>query len=53
MGSSVPSGGNSLFLDGHVGWRKYRTPVPTIAEPSRNTIMMMYNTNDRDVRFWY
>jgi prepilin-type N-terminal cleavage/methylation domain-containing protein/prepilin-type processing-associated H-X9-DG protein len=53
MGSSVPSGANSLFLDGHVGWRRYRKPVLTTGVPNRNTVVMMYNTNDRDVRFWY
>jgi prepilin-type N-terminal cleavage/methylation domain-containing protein/prepilin-type processing-associated H-X9-DG protein len=53
MDKSKPSGGNILFLDCHVGWRRYRLPIPTQATPGRNNMLIMYNTNDRDVRFWF
>jgi prepilin-type processing-associated H-X9-DG protein len=41
MEKSVPAGGNILFLDGHVSWRKFRDMKP------------WYNTNNRDIRFWF
>ena len=41
MTSSRPAGGNILFLDGHVGWRTFRT------------MLSRYNTGDRDIRFWF
>ena len=53
MDKTFPSGGNVLFLDSHVGWRRYRRPVLTQVVPGRNSIMMMYQPLDRDVRFWF
>jgi prepilin-type processing-associated H-X9-DG protein len=53
MGKGVPSGGNIVFLDGHAAWRKYRAPVLTTGVPGRSTLVMMYNTLDRDMRWWY
>ena len=53
MDKRTPGGSNILFLDGHAGWRRYRTPVLTTPVPGRNTIVMMYQPQDRDVRFWY
>jgi prepilin-type N-terminal cleavage/methylation domain-containing protein/prepilin-type processing-associated H-X9-DG protein len=36
-----PAGGNILFLDGHTAWRQFRL------------MQCWYNTNNRDVRFWF
>jgi len=41
MQNSRPTGGNILFVDGHVAWRRFRD------------MRDCYLTNDRDVRFWY
>jgi len=39
--SKRAAGGNILFLDGHVAWRK-------LIEMKER-----YNTDDRNVRFWF
>lgn len=36
-----PAGGNILFLDGHAGWRPFKQ------------MQCRYNTNNRDIRFWF
>jgi len=41
MEKSRPAGGNILFLDGHVSWRQFRE------------MRAWYNTNNRDIRFWF
>jgi prepilin-type N-terminal cleavage/methylation domain-containing protein/prepilin-type processing-associated H-X9-DG protein len=52
MEKFYPGGGNILFLDSHAAWRRYRKPLPLTAI-GRTSLYMMYDTNDRDVRFWY
>jgi prepilin-type processing-associated H-X9-DG protein len=37
----LPSGGNLLFLDSHVGWRHYQE------------MKLMYKTPDGRAAFWY
>jgi prepilin-type N-terminal cleavage/methylation domain-containing protein/prepilin-type processing-associated H-X9-DG protein len=41
MQNNRPTGGNILFVDGHVAWRRFRD------------MRDCYLTNDRDVRFWF
>jgi prepilin-type N-terminal cleavage/methylation domain-containing protein/prepilin-type processing-associated H-X9-DG protein len=41
MERAIPAGGNILFLDGHVSWRKFKA------------MKDWYNTNNRDIRFWF
>jgi prepilin-type N-terminal cleavage/methylation domain-containing protein/prepilin-type processing-associated H-X9-DG protein len=41
MDKSKPAGANILFLDSHVAWRQFRNLKP------------LYETNDREVFFWY
>ncbi len=53
MAKNAPAGGNILFLDCHVGWRRFQRPVATIGVSGRRTLVMMYQPLDRDVRFWY
>jgi prepilin-type N-terminal cleavage/methylation domain-containing protein/prepilin-type processing-associated H-X9-DG protein len=54
----LPSGGNILFVDTHVAWRRYQggNTVPTLASPApvaRNFIMKMYSTPDNRAKFWF
>ena len=53
MDKATPSGGNSLFLDGHVAWRRSRKPLLTQFSANRNQIMLMYDPHDRDVKNWF
>jgi len=48
----VPSGSNSVFLDGHAAWRKFRKPVLTTGVSGRSTVVMMYQPLDFDMRWW-
>ncbi len=51
-----PSGGNIVFLDGHVGWRKFAGAKSTTAQTNtlgRDYIIKMYNTPDGRTQFWY
>lgn len=41
MQNNRPAGGNILFVDGHVAWRRFRDMRDS------------YLTNQRDVRFWF
>jgi prepilin-type N-terminal cleavage/methylation domain-containing protein/prepilin-type processing-associated H-X9-DG protein len=41
MDKNKPAGANILFLDGHTAWRKFHDLGP------------WYQTNDRDVYFWF
>lgn len=56
MDKSVASGGNLLFLDGHVDWRRFQGAISRSAQtavPARNYIIKMYNTPDGRAQFWY
>jgi prepilin-type processing-associated H-X9-DG protein len=56
MDKGVASGGNLLFVDGHVGWRRFlgtTSRSASVAVPDRNYIMRMYNTPDGRAQFWY
>jgi prepilin-type processing-associated H-X9-DG protein len=56
MQKSVASGGNLLFLDGHVDWRRFMGATSRSAQsavPARNFIIKMYNTPDGRAQFWY
>jgi len=56
MDKGIASGGNILFLDGHVGWRRFlgaTSRSASAAVPGRNYIMKMYNTPDGRAQFWY
>jgi prepilin-type N-terminal cleavage/methylation domain-containing protein/prepilin-type processing-associated H-X9-DG protein len=56
LDKGVASGGNILFLDGHVGWRRFlgtKSRTATFAESGRNYIIKMYNTPDGRAQFWY
>lgn len=56
MFKNVASGGNLLFLDGHVDWRRFLAATSRSAQaavPGRNYIVKMYNTPDGRAQFWY
>jgi len=53
MGKTAPDGGDILFLDNHVGWRRYRGNKASTGTPGRDFLVMMYQPVDRDVRWWY
>ncbi|HEX5220794.1 MAG TPA: prepilin-type N-terminal cleavage/methylation domain-containing protein [Verrucomicrobiae bacterium] len=56
MNKAVASGGNILFLDGHVDWRRFlgaTSRSAQTAQPARNYIIKMYNTPDGRAQFWY
>jgi prepilin-type processing-associated H-X9-DG protein len=56
LDKNVASGGNLLFLDGHVDWRRFQSTISRSAQtaaPARNYIMKMYNTPDGRAQFWY
>jgi prepilin-type N-terminal cleavage/methylation domain-containing protein/prepilin-type processing-associated H-X9-DG protein len=52
MNKVTPEGGNILFLDGHVGWRRY-FGLRTVYQPQGNFLVLMYLPNDRGVQFWF
>jgi len=52
MNGQVPAGGEILFLDGHVSWRKY-LGVKTVYVPGRDFIVQMYRSPDGRALFWY
>ena len=41
MNKDKPAGGSILFLDGHTAWRPFKQ------------MQCRYNTNQRDIRFWF
>jgi prepilin-type N-terminal cleavage/methylation domain-containing protein/prepilin-type processing-associated H-X9-DG protein len=41
MEGPLPAGGNVLFVDGHAAWRPFKQ------------MKCRYNTNQRDIRFWF
>jgi hypothetical protein len=47
------SGGVIMFMDGHVGWRKFRSGVNTTGTPGRGYIEKMYYTPDGRALFWF
>ena len=56
LDKGLASGGNILFLDGHVNWRRFlgtKSTSTSVAVPARNFIMKMYNTPDGRAQFWY
>lgn len=53
---NAASGGNILFLDGHVSWRRFQGATSRSAQTAvaaRNYIIKMYNTPDGRAQFWY
>lgn len=52
MNGTVPAGGNILFVDGHVSWRRYRNRM-TVYVPQRDHLVQMYRTPDGRALFWY
>jgi hypothetical protein len=53
MGKGVPDGGDILFMDNHASWRKYRGNKSLTYVPGRDYLIMMYDMQDRDVRWWF
>jgi prepilin-type N-terminal cleavage/methylation domain-containing protein len=56
MGKGDVSGGNILFLEGHVNWRPFRgaTSRSTLTNlVGRSYIIKMYTTPDGRAQFWY
>lgn len=56
LSKNVASGGNILFLDGHVDWRRFQDAVSRTTQtavPGRKYIIKMYNTPDGRAQFWY
>jgi prepilin-type N-terminal cleavage/methylation domain-containing protein/prepilin-type processing-associated H-X9-DG protein len=53
MSKDTPAGCNVMFLDGHVGWRVYRGNRSPTGIPGRDYTVMMYQPQDRDVRWWF
>ena len=56
LDKNVASGGNVLFLDGHVEWRRFfgaTSKSAQTATPGRQYIIKMYNTPDGRAQFWY
>jgi prepilin-type N-terminal cleavage/methylation domain-containing protein/prepilin-type processing-associated H-X9-DG protein len=50
------SGGNILFLDGHVDWRRFQGTTSRSAQkavPGRDYIIKMYNDPSGRAQFWY
>jgi prepilin-type N-terminal cleavage/methylation domain-containing protein/prepilin-type processing-associated H-X9-DG protein len=56
LDKNMPSGGNILFLDGHVSWRRFEDGPSRAAKTNivdRNYIIKMYDTPDGRAQFWY
>lgn len=56
LDKGVASGGNILFLDGHVNWRNFQGADSRSAKTAidgRIYIIKMYNTPDGRAQFWY
>jgi prepilin-type processing-associated H-X9-DG protein len=56
LDKNVASGGNILFLDGHVDWRRFQGATSRSAQtavPGRQYIIKMYDEPSGRAQFWY